>query len=126
MSIKMMFNGIKVEKKLFRGNWHFNHNDGSISFYSKTYEDLPEAVRSMFTVKNATELVTDYFEKDHFTVAVGHEMYKAVAQACAKNTARRLPRYIAKCNKWYNGNISEATKGDIRMMERELEILAAA
>lgn len=65
--IKFLFNGIKIEGKLVKGYYSKeNYLNGAVGcFYVKSwFSGQSELLRKYFTVKNDTDIMTDYFEND--------------------------------------------------------------
>ena len=64
MNIKFMYNGIKIDGKLYGGHWSFGSNivdKDCITFYSKGYERMPNFG---MPIENNSDIMTDYFEED--------------------------------------------------------------
>lgn len=84
MQIKFMFNGIKIDGKLYRAFYSFggyNHaeGEGAITIYRKGYGRTP-AIEGL-NCKNGTEIQSDYFEEDHFIVTKSNKWYPEVLNA---------------------------------------------
>lgn len=81
--VKFMHNGIKVNGKLYRA-WYSIGNcrklaESTISIYAKDYEGFPEI--DGLTIKNDTDSMTDYFEKDRIRVTIDNPFYQSVYNA---------------------------------------------
>lgn len=96
--LKFMYNGIKLEGKLFKG--HYSKGtytersgiaQGSITIYACDYASFPSI--DGLTVKNDTDSMTDYFEKDRIIVEPTNEFYTAVLTAFNAQEAKRIARY---------------------------------
>jgi hypothetical protein len=93
-SLKFFYNGIKgTDKKLqkvFYSNGPFkNLPTGTITIYAREYCRFTKEIRDIFTVKNDTDIMTDYFENDRIRVFPCHPLYNDVLEALNKAQARR-------------------------------------
>ena len=65
LKVKFMYNGIKVNGKLYGGHWsngpYVAGNEGLITFYASGYEKVPNGI---FEVENDSDIMTDYFVND--------------------------------------------------------------
>ncbi|MCX6224558.1 MAG: hypothetical protein NTV01_07365 [Bacteroidia bacterium] len=82
-NIKFMWNGIKVNKKLYRC-WYsngklINHPEGTLTIYAKDYDSLP--IIDELTVHNDSDFQTDYVEKDRIRVTPDNKLYTQVVAA---------------------------------------------
>ena len=90
-TVRYMWNGIKVNGKLsvvwysFSTHSYQNDNDPHITMYARKYSDnFPGEVRELFTVRNDTDSMTDYFEKDSIRLDRTHPEWERVAAAYVK------------------------------------------
>jgi len=93
MNTKFMYNGIKHEGKLYKAWYSFGGNIESktaISIQAKTYDGIPDIGLS---IKNNTDVYTDYFEKDRTIVDVNHPQYKSILDAAIKKEVKNLEKY---------------------------------
>ena len=96
-SIRFFYNGIKVNGgKLIRCFYFTDSKSGSVTISARDYDHLP---RDLFTVKNETDLYTDYFDSDSATLTPAHPLYKYARAAALKAAMRGEPEYIAKLEK---------------------------
>lgn len=72
--MKILQKGIKESGK-FVSCYYYQNKNGQITVYANNYDGFGEEVQSMFEVKNATDTMTDYWEKDHFDVQEDHPLY---------------------------------------------------
>lgn len=95
MMIKFFWNGMKTDgdgdTKLQRcwysfGNLAAPHHPETISIYARDSRFRGE-VRDAFSVENASDSMTDYFETDHIRVAPDHPLYARVKHALDAMTA---------------------------------------
>lgn len=91
-NIKFMYNGIKVNGKLYRawysyGNLSNKYPDGTITIYRKDYDALPQI--EGLNVQNNTEILTDYFETDRIRVEPSNRWYSLVLEAYNKQESRK-------------------------------------
>ena len=99
-SIRFFWNGIKVngENKLIRCFYSLDNSARQsgpcVTIYAKGYgAELP---RDLFSVKNETDSMTDYFDTDSATLTPAHPLYKYARAAALKAAMRGEPEYIAK------------------------------
>ena len=93
-SIRFFWNGIKVNGgKLIRCFYFTDSKSDSVTISARDYDHLP---RDLFTVKNETDLYTDYFDSDSATLTPAHPLYKYARAAALKSAMRGEPEYIAK------------------------------
>lgn len=93
-SIRFFWNGIKVNGgKLIRCYYFTDSRSDSVTIGARDYDHLP---RDLFTVKNETDLYTDYFDSDSATLTPAHPLYKYARAAALKSAMRGEPEYIAK------------------------------
>lgn len=93
-SIRFFWNGIKVNGgKLIRCYYFTDSCSDSVTISARDYDHLP---RDLFTVKNETDLYTDYFDSDSATLTPAHPLYKYARAAALKSAMRGEPEYIAK------------------------------
>lgn len=97
--IRFVYNGLKVEGKLYRA-YIWKDRDGGFTVSAKGYGSFPAVVGEVFKVRNESDLMTDYFDHDTFTVSAGHTMHAEVLAVFQKNEARdeaRRQARLAKC-----------------------------
>lgn len=91
--IKFMYNGIKIDGKLIKGFWSkANYTNGAkYAFFADSYS-TPE-LREHFTVKNDTDIMTDYFETDTiYFFEENAEIENAIKQNEIKTAKRAIKR----------------------------------
>lgn len=91
MTIKFFYNGIKINGKLFKGSYGLGGytNGAKMAFYSDSY-CAPE-LREHFKVKNDSDSMTDYFEKD-VIYFFGNEPYFEDVKASWAKAARKYAK----------------------------------
>ena len=94
MNIKFLYNGIKVDGKLYRA-WYWkatsrNMPEGTITISAKDYISFPE-IPGLRAINN-TDLMTDYFDKDRIHVTPENPWYPQVLEAYQKAQERRERR----------------------------------
>ena len=89
MTINWLWNGIKVDGKLYRCNYGTGPYtvasgipNGTICVYAKDYSGFPDL--EGINIVNDSDWQTDYFEKDRFYIPVGSFHYNAALAACKK------------------------------------------
>lgn len=88
--IRFYWNGIKVDGGDLIKCW-YHIGDDSITISARDYKDLP---REYFTVRNNTDVYTDYFDSDRADVKPDHPLYKYVRFAAAAAEKHDLQHYI--------------------------------
>lgn len=102
--IKFMYNGIKIDGKLIKGFWSkANYTNGAkYCFYADSY--CSKELREHFTVKNDTDIMTDYFETDSiYFYEENSEIEKVIKQneiKTAKRAIKRLEKEMTE-RPWY-------------------------
>ena len=102
---KFMYNGIKVDGKLYGAFYSFGKHIKSntmISIFARSYEHFPQIGIS---ITNNSDSQSDYFETDTMTIDIDSPMYKDVLKAAIKARIKNLDRYIkrnSKPNKYTN------------------------
>ena len=86
MKVQFMYNGIKVDGKLYKASYSdaklCRYPEGTITIYGKRYRALPPIPG--LNVTNNSEIMTDYFENDSIRVEPDNPWYPQVQEACAK------------------------------------------
>ena len=102
--MKIYYNGIRDAGVLYKGWWSkgsYTARSGidneSITFYADGNRmHLSNSIKSVFAVKNDSDVMTDYFEDDRFVVAKGHSRYVECLEAWAQQEAKRAARIARK------------------------------
>ena len=94
MQVKFLYNGIKVDGKLYKA-WYSlgkyrNYPEGTITIYARDYESFPKI--DGLNIENNTDLMTDYFENDRIRVTPDNKWYPQVLEAYNKQQAKRAKR----------------------------------
>jgi len=104
MTVKFMYNGLKVDGKLYRGFWSRNGyvNNGkvcfeTVTFYMRGYERIPKNIG--FETQNDTDITTDYIESDIVRFTPDHANYKDALEAYKQQEIKEAKRLIAKYEK---------------------------
>ena len=88
---KFMYNGIKFDGKLHKGHYSkgpfTNLPEGTITIYARDYTGFPQ-IKDL-TVKNNSDSMTDYFEKDRVRVTPDNPYYAEVLGAYTKQEQRQ-------------------------------------
>jgi hypothetical protein len=90
MTIKFLYNGVKVDGVLYRGRYSKGpYNEfsklpkGTITIHAKDYTtEFPKF--EGVTVENNSDSMTDYFEKDIMRILPGSPYYSAANEALLK------------------------------------------
>lgn len=80
------YNGIKDQKgaklqKCWYCKTQRKEDNEAIMIYKCEYGRFSDLVRKNFEVKNDTDIMTDYFEKDRIKVTLDHPLYSQVLKA---------------------------------------------
>lgn len=131
-SIRFFWNGIKVNGgKLIRCFYFTDSRSDSVTISARDYDHLP---RDLFTVKNETDLYTDYFDSDSATLTPAHPLYKYARAAALKAAMRGEPEYIAKLEQAeqdaktpgrYHWRSADAIRAEIDQRQAQLDRNAA-
>jgi hypothetical protein len=102
--ITFFWNGLKVNKgKLEQAyiSFHrgYNKRPDEISICAKHYSSFSEEIKKEFTVVNKSDIMTDYFEQDHFTIKVDSKYWNDVLKASLKDRNRVLAKYTKRYSK---------------------------
>ena len=115
-SIKFYWNGIKVNGgKLIRCFYSLDNNDNpqSVSISARDYDSLPGDV---FSVRNDSDIYTDYFDSDRTTLDAGHPLYMPALVAALKSNLRMAEsgikyaqKQIARGSSYWQKSLDEET-----------------
>jgi hypothetical protein len=100
MTIKFMYNGIKVDGTLYKGHYSkgTTYNADTITIYAKDYSvDFPKI--EGLNIINESDSMTDYFEKDHIRVEPTNKFHKEVYQAWGKQELKRQQNRERRMNR---------------------------
>lgn len=99
--LKFMYNGIKLNGKLYKGNYSkggYTKQSGisndTITIYARDYEDFPKI--EGLQVQNNSDSMTDYFEKDRIRVAPTNQYYSLVYEAWEKQEINKIKKILRK------------------------------
>lgn len=126
--IKFLFNGIKIEGKLVKGHYSKGgYTNGAVGcFYVKEwFKGQCELLRKYFSVKNDSDIMTDYFESDSIYFFPGDKYIEEFERMVQENEIRFAKRMVKKCEK-----IKETQPQKFELYykdsyERALKVLAA-
>lgn len=86
MTIKFLWNGIKVDGELFKGWWSDCRLDGfpagTVTFYVDGYKQLPRECG--FEVENYSDIMRDYFDNDTVRIRPGSVWHHEATEAVRK------------------------------------------
>ena len=94
---KAFYNGIKLGKQLVKGHWSKGghvEGDDIITFYAREYK--PSDLEKYFNVRNNTDTMTDYFDKDKIDFRPGDKFYKQALEAFNAQTSKRNRKSISQ------------------------------
>lgn len=101
MTVKFMWNGIKVDGKLYRAHYSIgNYTEASgipketITVYAKDYTSIPRV--DGLQVENDTDIMTDYFETDRIRIAPDNKFYNDALEAVRKQEEHYKKRFAKR------------------------------
>lgn len=104
MTVKFMWNGIKVDGKLYRAYYYTGKYteasglpEGTITVYAKDYIHFPRI--EGLQIKNDTDIMTDYFETDRIRITPDNKFYNEVVEAVKKSNEHNEKRFAKKYGK---------------------------
>lgn len=116
--IKIFWNGVKLNGELQKMNLSFDKIDDKIFFYCDYSAEMPKECGVV--VENNSDSQTDYFEKDHGSIAPEHPLYKFFRHAAIVARVRLCKAEIRQferwAKKWHNDYSTE-----IERWSKELE-----
>lgn len=119
--IKIFWNGVKLNGELNR--FRFTINGDCVCFYGTDYSaEMPKDCG--LVVVNNSDSMTDYFEKDHGSIAADHPLYKFFKHAAivaeihyCKGEIRQYERWGKK---WHNDYSAEIARWNEKLAELEV------
>ena len=100
MKIQWMWNGIKVDGKLYRAHYSkcvlIGDTEESITVYAKDY-DLPNIG---LKIENHTDIITDYFDEDKYRIDKNCKFWPEVYQAFQKQQIKSNKRMEKRAEKY--------------------------
>jgi len=126
--LKFFYNGIKDSTgrlhKCFISYGHNSKDERVLRVYSKTYEDFSEEIKTEFQILNDTDVYTDYFEKDRFTIPEDSQYFKPAIKAVIKYQQRLLAKITKDV---VSGELNRYAlinaKNDIKAKHKEIALL---
>jgi len=105
MNLKFMWNGIKIEGKLYKA-WFskVTYTEQSkipartITIYVESTSNVLPLIDGLNTINNFDSM-TDYFEKTKIRVTPDNEFFNAVCEAFEKQEAHRAAKIAKRLNK---------------------------
>jgi hypothetical protein len=102
--VRFMYNGIKDKEGKLHGVWYSGGSytkesglpEGTIAIYARGYASLPKAVHEQFKVRNESDSMTDYFDKDTIHVTPDHPRYGEVSAAYGKMKEHQAKIYAKR------------------------------
>jgi hypothetical protein len=96
--IKFMWNGVKVNSKLYRAHYSFDNSltlgDKMITIHAK---DLCVGLPQLdWEIENNSDSMTDYCDADHVRLAPGSKYYNDALKAAIQAEEKYVARYIKK------------------------------
>lgn len=109
-TLKFFYNGIKANGgELQSAYFSFSQENGNsfIRCYANNYGRFSSEIQGTFCVKNDTDTMTDYFEKDRFTILPGTEYWKSACEVCIKTEERQMAREVKRVAKTPNNKYAQ-------------------
>lgn len=104
MTVKFMWNGIKVDGELCRAYYStgsYTKESGipeeTITVYAKDYRGFPQI--EGLQIKNDSDMMTDYFEKDRIRIMPDNKYYNEAKAACEKMKEHNNKRFEKRYGK---------------------------
>ena len=101
MTVKFMWNGIKVDGTLYRAHYSAGRYttssgipEGTITVYAKDYRAFPQV--EGLQIENDSDSMTDYFEKDRIRIYPGSKFYTEAKAAYDKMNEHNEKRFAKK------------------------------
>ncbi len=101
MTVKFMWNGIKVDGELYRAHYSIgNYTESSgipketITVYAKDYKSFPRI--EGLQIENESDIMTDYFETDRIRIAPDNKFYNDALEALKKHQAHNEKRFAKR------------------------------
>ena len=101
MTIKFMWNGIKIDGELYKGWYSKGHYTkesgiplGTITIYGKNYISFPRI--EGLEIINESDSQTDYFENDRIRVMPDNKYYNDVLNAYNKQEEHNRKKFIKR------------------------------
>lgn len=101
MTVKFMWNGIKVDGELYRAHYSMGHYtiksglpQDTITVYAKDYTSFPKI--EGLTIINESDSMTDYFEKDRIRILPDNKYYAEAKRAYEKMNEHNHKRLVKK------------------------------
>jgi len=137
MTVKFMYNGIKIDGKLYKAHYSIGEYTlesgiaaNTITLYRIGYDKTP-AIEGL-TVKNETDLTADYFETDAIRIAPENKYYKSAKNALVlfyqkliKRAEKRL-KAIEGLTGRVNDSMRNCYAGEIQGLKNTVEKATAA
>ena len=100
MTVKFMWNGIKVDGTLYKAHYYcgvYTSNsgipEGTITVYAKDYRALPQI--DGLQIENDSDIMTDYFENDRLRITPDNKYYNE-AKAAYDKMNEHIEKRLAK------------------------------
>lgn len=97
--VKFMYNGIKINGKMVKGFWSKgSYTNGALyCFYADSC--FSRELREVFSVKNESDIMTDYFETDKIYFFTGDKYLKEVENVFKQQEIKNLKSKIKRLEK---------------------------
>ena len=124
--IKVVFNGIKLNGKLEKAMISPYFEKGELKYIS-VYKDgcyrFSDGIHSIFKVKNNSDTLTDYFEKDSIRIEKDNQYFKDFVKAALISRQRNLNSYKKRIEKG-TVKLTDYAKSSINHAENEINYLS--
>ena len=101
-TLKFYYNGIKDNGgKLQTCHYGISSHNGTIHINARGWLSFSAGICAAFKVRNNSEVMTDFFDKDHIDVQLDHPLYNDVLIAFRKaqeKSAERQTAYLTRIN----------------------------
>ena len=93
--IKFFYNGLKVDGGELHGcyfRFSVEDNKPVVKVWAKNYIHFPKEVWTTFSVHNASDSMSDYFDVDGFEIHPDSPFWEIALKMCTKNFERNITR----------------------------------
>ncbi len=128
MTIKFMYNGIKINGKLYKASYN-RYDNKTIVLYLSNYERLPLKPDEI-EIENESDIMTDYFESDTLRIKPDTKYYedalKGFKAAEIHNAKRAVKHFETMLNKRKGTSCEQFYAEELKNRQNILENLLTA
>src|SRR3990172_3990786 len=99
--LRFFWNGIKGTDGKLQRCWFgvgilITYPAGTVGIYKRDYKPFSSEVKAIFSVRNDSDGMTDYFEKDRIYVTPDHPLYHVALDAAKKSEEHYEKRFAPR------------------------------